>query len=56
MKDMGKRVGSIPMLVDLDERFRLMDTFGDYRQILATCTPFPEQIAAYYPGQSKADS
>ena len=46
MKDMGKRVGSIPMLVDLDERFRVMDTFGDYCQILAICTPFPEQIGS----------
>jgi len=43
MKDMGKRTRSIPVLVDLDERFRVMDCFGNYRHVLALCTPFAEQ-------------
>ena len=29
-----KRASTIPTLVDLDERFRQMDEFGDYRQIV----------------------
>ena len=34
-KDIGKRMRGIPMLVDLDERFRVMDRFGsDYQQVL----------------------
>ena len=40
MKDMGKRVRGVPMLYDLDERFRVMDRFGpDYRQILSIASP-----------------
>ena len=39
-KDIGQRVRGIPMLVDLDERFRVMDRFGpDYRQILSLASP-----------------
>jgi len=39
-KDIGQRVRGIPMLVDLDERFRMMDRFGpDYRQILSLASP-----------------
>tara|TARA_B100000929_G_scaffold201719_1_gene160306 strand:- start:2658 stop:3677 length:1020 start_codon:yes stop_codon:yes gene_type:complete len=39
-KDIGRRVRGIPMLVDLDERFRVMDQFGpDYRQILSLASP-----------------
>jgi predicted TIM-barrel fold metal-dependent hydrolase len=37
--DMHKRVRAIPSIVDLDERFRIMDRFGDYRQII--CLPHP---------------
>jgi aminocarboxymuconate-semialdehyde decarboxylase len=44
--DLGKRVRDIPMLVDLDERFRVMDMFGDdYRQILSVASPPPEVLA-----------
>ena len=40
LKDMGKRVRGVPMLVDLDERFRVMDKFGpDYVQILSLASP-----------------
>ncbi len=38
-KDMNKRVRNIPCLVDLDERFRIMDEFDDYVQII--CLPNP---------------
>ena len=39
-KDLGKRARSVPMLVDLDERFRVMDRFGDdYVQILSLAAP-----------------
>ena len=37
--DMGKRVRNIPILVDLDMRFRMMDQFGDYSQILSLASP-----------------
>ena len=43
--DMGQRVRNIPTLVDLDERFRVMDEFGDYRQILSLPSPPLESIA-----------
>ena len=39
-RDIGKRVRGIPMLTDLDERFRVMDRFGaDYRQVLSLSSP-----------------
>ncbi|MGH6913172.1 MAG: amidohydrolase family protein [Geminicoccales bacterium] len=44
-KDIGKRVRSIPMLADLDARFRVMDQFEDYRQILSVPAPPPEVLA-----------
>ena len=36
---MQKRVRNIPSIVDLDERFRIMDKFKDYAQII--CIPNP---------------
>jgi len=45
LKDMGKRVRNLPMLVDLDLRFRVMDRFGDYRQILSLASPPIEAFA-----------
>ena len=39
LKDMGKRVSNIPMLFDLDLRFRIMDQFGDYRQVISMASP-----------------
>jgi predicted TIM-barrel fold metal-dependent hydrolase len=44
-KDMGKRIRGIPMLVDLDERFRIMDRFDDYHQILCLASPPIEALA-----------
>jgi aminocarboxymuconate-semialdehyde decarboxylase len=38
-KDIGKRMRGVPMLVDLDERFRVMDRFDDYQQVLSIATP-----------------
>ena len=45
-QDMGKRVTSIPMLTDLDVRFRVMDQFGpDYLQVLSMSSPPLEAMA-----------
>ena len=44
-KDVGKRSRGVPMLVDLDERFRVMDQFGDYQQVLSLPTPPLEVMA-----------
>jgi len=38
-KDIGKRVREVPVLVDLDARFRVMDQFDDYAQVI--CMPAP---------------
>jgi predicted TIM-barrel fold metal-dependent hydrolase len=38
-KDMHKRVRAIPSIVDLDERFRIMDMFGDYAQVICLGAP-----------------
>jgi len=38
-KDIGRRVRSVPAIVDLEERFRVMDQFEDYVQII--CLPNP---------------
>ena len=34
-KDIGKRMRGIPMLWDLDVRFRVMDAFDGYEQVLS---------------------
>ena len=45
-KDIGKRMRNIPMLADLDVRFRVMDTFGDdYQQVFSLPTPPIEVFA-----------
>jgi predicted TIM-barrel fold metal-dependent hydrolase len=52
-KDIGKRMRGIPMLVDLDERFRVMDRFGaDYQQVLSIATP---PIEVYAPLAAQPD-
>ena len=38
-KDMHKRVREIPSIVDLDARFRIMDRFGDYAQVICLGSP-----------------
>ena len=45
-KDIGKRMRGIPMLVDLDVRFRVMDRFDTYQQILSLPTPPLEVFAS----------
>jgi aminocarboxymuconate-semialdehyde decarboxylase len=45
-KDIGKRMRNIPMLADLDERFRVMDSFAEYQQVLSLPTPPIENIAS----------
>jgi len=44
-KYMQKRVSAIPVLYDLDERFRVMDRFPDYVQVLTLASPPVEAIA-----------
>jgi predicted TIM-barrel fold metal-dependent hydrolase len=51
-KDIGKRVRNIPMLVDLDVRFRIMDRHEGYQQILSIATP---PIEVYAQGAEAAD-
>src|SRR5574337_1278070 len=43
--DIGKRVSNIPTLVDLDARFRVMDEFGEYTQVVSMPAPPLEVIA-----------
>jgi predicted TIM-barrel fold metal-dependent hydrolase len=45
-KDIGKRMRNIPMLADLDVRFRVMDIFEDYEQVLSLPTPPIEVFAS----------
>jgi predicted TIM-barrel fold metal-dependent hydrolase len=45
-KDINKRVRNIPCIVDLDERFRIMDRFKDYVQIICLPNPPIESLAS----------
>ena len=38
-KDMHKRVRNVPCIVDLNERFRIMDLFDDYCQVICLGAP-----------------
>src|SRR5438046_3037316 len=44
-KDIGKRVANIQSIVDVDSRFRILDEFGDYVQVLTLPLPPLEIIA-----------
>jgi len=44
-KDIGKRVSSIQTIVDLDKRFRALDEFGEFRQVITLPAP-PLEILA----------
>ena len=46
LEDMGKRVRNLPVLFDLEQRFRLMDDLGDYAQIVSLASPPVEAFAA----------
>src|SRR5450631_2782503 len=41
----GKRMREVPMLYDLDERFRVMDRFDEYQQVLSAGMPPIEALA-----------
>jgi predicted TIM-barrel fold metal-dependent hydrolase len=43
-RDINKRVRAIPSIVDLDARFRIMDTFPDYAQIISLPSPAVESL------------
>jgi uncharacterized protein len=45
VENLGKRLRTITKLFDLDERFREMDAFGDYRQVISLPNPPIEEIA-----------
>lgn len=49
-KDIGKRVQNVPTIADLDARFRVMDEFDDYCQLLSMPAPTLESMAG--PDQS----
>ena len=44
-KDIGKRVRGVPVLVDLEARFRVMDRFNDYAQVICLAAPPLEALA-----------
>jgi len=44
-RDMGKRSRNVQALFDLDLRFKMMDLFGDYRQIISIASPPIEVMA-----------
>jgi len=44
-RDIGKRVQNVATIADLDARFRVMDEFGDYCQVLSLPAPPLEVIA-----------
>lgn len=44
-KDMGKRVSNIATIVDVESRFRILDEFGEYRQVITLPVP-PLEILA----------
>jgi len=38
-KDMSQRIRKIPCMVDVEERFRIMDQFGEYVQVICLAQP-----------------
>ena len=45
LKDMGKRVRNIATIANLDARFRMMDEFGEYTQVISLASPPIESFA-----------
>ncbi|MEI9804226.1 MAG: amidohydrolase family protein [Pseudolabrys sp.] len=45
LENLGKRLRGVTKLFDLDARFKEMDQFGDYRQIISLPNPALEDIA-----------
>ena len=46
LENIGKRLRGVTKLFDLDARFKEMDEFGDYRQIISLPNPAIEDIGA----------
>jgi predicted TIM-barrel fold metal-dependent hydrolase len=46
LKDMGKRSRNLPVMYDLNARFKMMDEFGDYQQIISLASPPIESFTA----------
>lgn len=46
MTDITRRSEAVPMMTDLDERFRIMDRFDEYQQILSLASPPLEVVAS----------
>jgi uncharacterized protein len=44
LENIGKRMQSVTAIHDLDERFRQIDPFGDYRQVISLPNPPLEEI------------
>jgi len=46
MKDMHRRSEAVPMMTNLDVRFKVMDSFDEYQQILSLASPPPDAVGA----------
>ncbi len=45
LENLGKRMRQVTKLHDLDERFREMDNYGDYRQVISLPQPPIEDVS-----------
>src|SRR5262252_390979 len=54
LENIGKRLRGITKLFDLDARFKEMDQFGDYREIISLPNPAIEDIAPGATGMTLA--
>lgn len=46
LPDIGKRVKAMPTIVNLDARFKVMDEFGDYCQVISLPAPTVEALGS----------
>jgi predicted TIM-barrel fold metal-dependent hydrolase len=46
LQDMGRRTRNVPLLLDLEARFRVMDEFDDYAQVISLASPPIESYAS----------
>ncbi|MGH9737520.1 MAG: amidohydrolase family protein [Candidatus Acidiferrales bacterium] len=46
MKDMHRRSEAVPMMTDLEVRFKVMDKFPGYQQILSLASPPPDAVGS----------
>ncbi len=46
LENLGKRMRAVTMLHDMDERFRAMDAYGDYRQVISLPNPPIEDVSS----------